>query len=339
MALDVKVIIDMAKTYGTLGFGYPLILVENAGTAVEYKEFADITEVASGGYGGTENGQTTTAYKAAQLMFMQEHRPSKIAICATDKTATEWLNETSNMAKEWRQLVVVNAGETASTTAAIAAVIEAAKDEKMYYANIGLPSDIENAKAIEDISTYSRTVLFYYTATEDVPCPVAALVGEVGGLTPGSYTVNNLTLVGLTPLELSQTEIDAIHKLGGFTFVLAAGDGVCSEGITASGEYIDNIDGNDYIKQQLEYRTQKVFNDNLKVPYTNVGIAMLETAAITVMQDAVNLGIAESYTVTYALREQTTEEDRAQRKYFGGSVSYSMQGAIHYIEIYAQATV
>ncbi len=334
MALDVKVIIDMAKTYGTLGFGYPLILVENAETAVAYKEFTDISEVTSGGY-----KDTTTAYKAAQLMFLQEHRPEKIAICSTTDTATEWLNVTNNLAKEWRQLVVVSDGGTASAPASIAAAIEAANEKKMYFANVDLPDDITSVTAVEGVTEYNRVVLFYYTATEDVPCPVAALVGEIGGLTPGSYTVNNLTLVGLEPLELSQTEIDAIHKVGGITFILSAGDGVCSEGIVASGEYIDNVDGNDYIEQNLAYKTQKVFNNNLKVPYTNVGIGLLEAAAIEVMQDAVNLGIVEDYSVTYALREQTTAEDRAARKYFGGSVKFSTQGAIHNIEIYCEATV
>lgn len=334
MALDVKVIIDMAKTYGALGFGYPLILVENAETAVAYKEFTDIAEVTNGGY-----KDTTTAYKAAQLMFMQEHRPEKIAICSTTDTATEWLNVANNLAKEWRQLVVVSDGGTASAHASIAGAIEAANEKKMYFANVDLPEDVTTVTAIEGISGYDRVVLFHYTATENIPCPVAALVGEIGGLTPGSYTVNNLTLVGLEPLELSQSEIDAVHKVGGITFILSAGDGVCSEGIVASGEYIDNVDGNDYIEQNLAYKTQKVFNNNLKVPYTNVGIAMLEAAAMEVMQDAVNLGIVEEFTVSYALREQTSEADRAKRQYFGGSVKFSVQGAIHTIEIYCEATV
>lgn len=336
MALDVKVTIDMAKSYGTQGFGYPLILVENALTAKAYTVFSDISAVAAGGYAAE-----TDAYKVAQLMFQQDNKPSQIAICSTSDIATKWLAVADNMAKEWRQLVVINGSEagTASAPAAIAAVIQSATVEKMYFADVAMPETISTATAIEGIEDYDRTVLFYYPTDEDVPCPVAALVGELGGLTPGSYTVNNMTLVGLTPLELAQSDIDKIHSMGGITYILAAGDGVCSEGFVASGEYIDNIDGSDYIKQQLEYRTQKVFNTNLKVPYTNVGIALLESAAIGVMQDAQNKGIIEKFTVDYALREQTSAEDRAERKYFGGNVSYETQGAIHYIEIYAQASV
>lgn len=334
MALDVKVTIDMAKAVGNIGFGYPLILEENATVERDYAEYSDINDVLAGGYAAT-----TDVYKAAQLMFMQEHKPDKIAICSTANTADTWLGVESNITKDWRQLIVVNGGETATDINTIATVVETATVEKMYYANVDLPEDVFTATKVDGVDTYRRVVLFYYTATEDIPVPVAALVGEVGGLIPGSYTVNNLTLKGLVPLELSQLEIEAIHELGGITFILAAGDGVCSEGIVANGEFIDIVDGNDYVKQQLEYKTQKVFNTNLKVPYTNVGIALLESAAVGVMQDAQNKGIVEEYTVTYALREEVPESDRATRKYFGGNISYTMQGAIHYIEIYAQASV
>ena len=332
MALDVKVKIDMTKTYGSLGFGYPLILEENATAAKAYAEYSNIEAVATGGYEATTN-----VYKAAQLMFMQEHKPEKIAICSATDGADDWLADEANISKGWRQLIVINSGETATTTTAIATAIESASVEKMYFANETMPQTLSTAQAI--VSDKDRTVEFYYTPTTDIPVPVAALVGEIAGLSPGSYTVNNLVLKGLTPLELSQDEIDDIHGLNGITFILSAGDGVCSEGKASSGEYIDNVDGNDYIKQQLEYKTQKVLNTNLKVPYTNAGIALLEAAAISVMKNAQNLGIVDDYTVTYALREQTSEADRAERKYFGGNVQYSMQGAIHTVEIYCQATV
>ena len=336
MAIDVKVTIDLTKVSGSLGFGFPLILEENATKEVAYKECSNLEAVVKAGY-----GDTTDVYKVAQLMFMQPSKPAKIAVCSASGTGKAWLEVKENMAKGWRQLVVLNGGDTATAVTEIATVIEKASTEKVFFANVDMPTDISKATAVltaGDVE-FNRTVLFYYTATEDIPCPVAALVGEIAGLTVGSYTVNNLILKGLTPLELAQEDIDAIHKIGGITFILSAGDGVCSEGIAASGEYIDIVDGNDYIKQQMEYRTQKVFNSNLKVPYTNAGIAMLESAAVGVMTDAQNKGIIEEFTVNYALRESVSAEDRQARKYFGGNVEYKMQGAIHYIEIYAQATV
>ena len=330
MASDVKIIINMAKSIGSVGFGCPLILEEKASSAVEYKEVTSLEGVVTAGFAAT-----TAVYKAAQLMFMQEHAPEKIAVCGVTTAADAWLGVESNMSKDWRQLVVVNSGEDTTDVSKIMAAIEAQElYPKIFYAN--LPYEDETEITVDGVE---RTVLCYYTPTEDVPVPVAALVGEIAGLEVGSYTLNNMTVKGIPGLDLSAEEIEAVHDKGGITFVISAGDVVASEGHTAGGSFVDNVDGNDYIKQQLEYKTQKVFNNNLKVPYTNAGIAMLESAAIEVMTDAVNKGIVESFEVNYLLRENTTEADRAARRYVGGNIAYSMAGAIHKIEINCELSV
>ena len=332
MAKDVKIVINMVKAVGNIGFGCPLILEENAAEAKEYTEVSSLEAVITAGYAAT-----TDVYKVAQLMFMQEHYPDKIAICSTESAAEAWLTAEANVSKGWRQLVVVNAGEAATNVKGIMTAIEAQKTyPKFYFANLAMD---DTTIKDTDVKGIERTLLCYYTATEDVPAPVAAIAGEVAGLQVGSYTLNNLVVKGIAPLELSEVEIKDIHDKGGVTMVLSAGDCVVSEGKTAGGLYVDNTDGNDYIKQQLEYKTQKVFNNNLKVPYTNAGIALLESAAIGVMTDAQNKGIIESFTVNFLLRENVAEGDRAARRYIGGNIVYSMAGAIHEIEINCECSL
>lgn len=321
MALDVKIIINSVKPVGNIGFGCPLILEENATKAIEYTEVSSLSELVTAGYAAT-----TDVYKAAQLMFMQNHAPKKIAVCSTTDTAAKWVIEEKNASKGWRQLVVVNADAT-SVAGTMTAIEAQTKYPKFYYANVEFESEKLSVTGIE------RTLICYFDATDDIPCPVAALAGEVAGLEVGSYTLNNMVVKGIEGLELSDAEIEAVHEKGGVTFVVAAGDVVCSEGTTAGGLYVDNVDGDDYIKQQLEYKTQKVFNNNLKVPYNNVGIAMLESAAIEVMKDAQNKGIVDTYTTRYDLREDTSESDRMARRYVGGNISYTRAGAIHTIEV------
>lgn len=325
MALDVKIIINTVKPVGNVGFGCPLILEENASAGKDYKEFSSLSALVEAGYDAKSK-----VYKVAELMFMQDNAPKKIAVCSVTTSAKDWLLVEANVSKDWRQLVVLNAGaETTTDIAGIMTTIEAQKTyPKIFYANLDF--DDETALTVKDIG---RTVLCYYTPTTDIPCPVAALAGRVAGLDVGSYTLNNMTVKGISGNELSEEEIDAIHEKGGITFVVSAGDVVASEGITAGGLYVDNVDGDDYIKQQLEYKTQKVFNTNLKVPYTNVGIAMLESAAIEVMRDAQNKGIVDTFETLYDLRENTTETDRANRRYVGGNITYTRAGAIHKIEV------
>lgn len=335
MAIDVKVHIDLTKPLGTVGFGVPLILLENADKEVPYTEVSNIDEMAEAGI-----EKASVAYKAAQLLYSQANAPKQIAVCATTSAATTALADAALIGKGWRQLIVVCDGDAASSPAQIITLVEA-MDGKLYFAGF----DVDDTTEITT-SGLRRTVLFYCDATEDVPVPVAALVGETAGRAAGSFTYKNLILSGVKAQDLSDAEIDAIHKKGGITFVAKAGDNVTSEGKVAGGEYIDVIDSEDYIIQQLAFKTQKVLNTVAKVPYDNNGIGLLESVAVDVLHAAYNDGMivtnpdgTPGYSVSYALREDTKATDRANRQYLGGSFSFALTGAIHQVEITGSITV
>lgn len=329
MAYDVEVKIDLTKPIGKLGFGTPLILQENAAAEVAYTVCSNVAEVVTAGFAAT-----TTVYKAAQLLFAQANAPKQIAVAAYEGAATAALADAALISKDWRQLIVVCEGESASSVTAIATAAEAL-DGKLYFAGL----DTDDSTQIS-ASGLRHTVLFYCDATEEVPVPVAALVGETAGRAAGSFTYKNLKLAGVAAQELTDAQVEAIHKKGGITYITKAGDIVTSEGKVAAGEYIDVIDSEDYIVQQLAYKTQKLLNNAAKVPYDNNGIAMLESVAVDVLQGAYNDGMIATkedgtpdYTVSYALREDTSEADRAARQYMDGSFTFALAGAIHYVEI------
>lgn len=336
MAYDVKVNIDLAKPVGTVGFGVPLIMIENAGTAIGYTEISNISEAVTAGVAAG-----TDAHKAIQLIFAQQHAPKIVAVYATTGTAETALADTALTDKAWRQLIVINEGDgTATTVAKISTAVEAL-DGKLYFAN--LETDDNTTITTTGLR---RTILFYCDKTTDVPVPVAALVGDTAGRAAGSFTYKNLVLSGVAPQNLTETQLNAIHSKGGISFVKKAGDNVTSEGKVAGGEYIDIIDSEDYIVQQMTYRTQKVLNNTDKVPYDNNGIALLEMAAVDVLQSAYNNGMiatnddgTPAYSVEYALREDTKESDRADRVYLGGNFKFALAGAIHKVEITGEITV
>lgn len=335
MAYDVKVKIDLAKPIGQLGFGVPLILLENADKEVPYTEVFGVADLATAGI-----ANTSLAYKAANLLFAQKNAPESIAVCAVTGPATTALADAKLVDKGWRHLIVVCDGDSASTIQSISALVEA-MEHKMYFASL----DVDDSTTLTT-ANLRRTVLFYCDATEDAPVPVAALVGETAGRAAGSFTYKNRILKGIAPQDLTDAQIEAIHKKGGITFVTKAGDNVTSEGIVAGGEYIDVIDSEDYIIQQLTYKTQKVLNNANKVPYDNNGIGLLESVAKDVLQGAYNDGMiatnadgSAAYWVDYALRENTKETDRANRKYIGGNFGFALAGAIHTVEVTGSITV
>lgn len=335
MAYDVKVKIDLTKPVGTIGFGIPLILQENATKAVPYTECADMSEVVTAGF-----DNTTDVYKAAQLMFAQNGAPKQIAVCAVSGGADVAMADAALVGKGWRQLVVVSGSDAVTDVAKVSTAVEALEG-KMYFESF----DVDDNTSLT-VSGLERTVLFYCNATEDAPVPVAALVGAIAGKAVGSYTAKNLILKDIAAQELTDAQIEAIHAKGGITFVAKAGDNVTSEGKVAGGEYIDVVDSKDYIIQQLAYKTQKVLNNADKVPYDNNGIAMLETVAVDVLAGAFNNGMiaanedgTPAYSVNYALREDTLESDRTARKYMGGGFKFALAGAIHEAEIVGEITV
>ncbi len=332
---DVKVNIDLAKPIGTVGFGVPLILIENAKAAIEYTEVSNVDEMKDAGV-----LETSIALKAAQLLFSQPNAPKTIAVYAVTGGAVAALNDAKLASKSWRQLIVISEGDDETSISEIITAVEAL-DGKMYFANLSVDDG-----ATITTSGLRRTVLFYCTPTEAVPVPVAALVGESAGRAAGSFDYKNMMLSGVPAQDLTDAQIDNIHKKGGITFVAKAGNNVTSEGKVAGGEYIDIIDSEDYIIQQLAFKTQRVLNTSAKVPYDNNGIAMLESVAKGVLQDAYNNGMivtnedgTPGYSVNYALREDTKETDRSNRKYMGGSFSFALTGAIHEVNITGSITV
>lgn len=334
MAYDVKVKIDLTKPVGKVGFGIPLLLVENAAKAVEYTVINSLADVVTAGFAAE-----TDIYKAAQLLFMQNNAPKQIAVCAVTGTAAVAMTDVILVNRDWRHLIVINEGEDPTNYNDLIAAVEPLTGKMLF---IGLPVDDSTSITVNGLR---RAVLFFYTPTADHPVPVAALVGEVAGRTAGSFTYKNLILTGIPELELTDVQIDNIHKKGGITFIAKAGDNVTSEGTVAGGEYIDIIDTEDYVVQQLAYKTQKLLNTASKIPFDNNGIAMLESVAVDVLQGAFNNGMiatnadgTPAYKVQYAMNEDCDEKDRAERRYLGGSFSFRLAGAIHYAEIIGTIT-
>lgn len=361
---DVTVKIDIVATTGSLGFGYPLILATKQEVDIPYTKCADINEVAEvmktayatllaaekakGDAGNPAKYDHTKMdiYKTAQLMFMQNHPPAEIAICASTGVALT-VGETigaldSVVEKDWRQLIcIIGNGDTA-TELDIATYIEAQK-YKMYFVTVDDVADTSMAKQIYN-KGYDRTVLFYYNKLDDSdvavePYAVAALLGEVAGQEVGSFTYKNLILKGIDALDITSAELAEIQEVNAITIVEKCGDNVTTDGKCVSGEYIDIIDSVDFVISQMEYRVQKLLTKAPKIPYTNAGIANIESQIVGVLEKAYRNGIIADdeglplYSTNFKKREEMSAEDRANRIYTGGKFSFKVAGAIHTAEI------
>lgn len=331
MANDVKVIISTKKVPGKLAFGMPLLLASTQTTAVPYTVCTGIDEVKK------IFPEKTPIYEAAEIVFMQNNAPKKVAVCASTARTTEAL--TAEWDKDWRQLVVVSSGTEEDDTFELISDFVEAKKDKLFFAKIAALDEIKSEQ-----KTNERTIAFCYAGLSKYP--QAALVGATAGLDAGSFTYKNTILKGVLPENLTDDQIDAIHAGGALCFLTKAGDNVTSEGKVLSGEYIDIVDSKDYVISNIEFSVQKMLNTANKIPYDNNGIAMLESTTINVLKDAYNKGIISNtqeglpdYSTSFATRAQTDASDRAARKYIGGSFSFGLAGAIHNVEIHGEITI
>lgn len=347
---DVTVKLTGAQSAGTLTDNIPLFVMPNAVgngealTAVPYTECTSLDDVVAAGF-----NTDSKMYKATQLFRSQPDKPKTFAIYGGKS-----LNVTADMAdwqnEDWRQLITVDTGSDEIVD--IAKAIEPLEN-KLYFVSISITdaNTMTDAAfkeawlaATEGLEAYDRTTIMYYD--DSVQTPEAALVGATAALDAGSFTYKNIILKGVPALKLNEARVKIISGADGtahgLTVVKKAGDIVTTDGMTAGGEWIDVVDSFDWIIQHITYDTQKIFNVNKKVPFTNPGVIQLEGATLSVLKTAFDNGMIAptadndaigDYSTDFTPASDMTSEQRATRHYDGGNFSFTLAGAIHTAEI------
>ena len=177
-----------------------------------------------------------------------------------------------------------------------------------------------------------------------------ALIAGVGpgigqGYAAGQATYHAKEVRGVVADSFTAAELEAIHTAGGFAYVEKNGRVATSNGITGSGEWIDVVESFDYLIQNIRYDVQEVFLNNDKVPYTDTGISLIESAVYNRLKAAYGNGMiaddAEgkpAFSTSFKTRSETTAEDRASRNYPYGTFEFELAGAIHKAKISGTVT-
>ena len=332
MSLDVIVNLNTVTAASSIGFGVPLVLETKRESDIVFTKCASLAEVVEAGFNAE-----TEVYKSCALIWQQNNAPKYIAVCGDQRTAVETLTELVSTGKDFRQVLVTSIGtEEESTIAEISTYIETTRDKLLFLNLISTELSV-------GLGDNARTVcMILNDQTPNAPAnPVAALIGATAGLTPGSFTYKNIILKGVNPnTDITDGDIDELHDAGYITVLKKCGDIVTSEGITLNKDYIDIIDSKDWIVTNTVYQTQKLLNTELKVPYTNAGIGMIESVVIGVLKEAFEMGIIATnddnlpdFSTEFAMRNDVPAGERAARRYVRGRFSCGLAGAIHTVEI------
>ena len=173
----------------------------------------------------------------------------------------------------------------------------------------------------------------------------SALLGKVANKQVGSQNWKFKQLKGVTPDDLKLDELDEISRLHAIAYTTVGGINTAlpetTAGTTASGEYIDSLHGDLWVKVNIEDRIQTLLQTNDKIPYDQHGIDLISSQVNMVLAQAVNNGIIKIddktgngiYSVTASPRSEQSQKDLSDRHYGGISYQYERSGAIDTVTV------
>ena len=212
----------------------------------------------------------------------------------------------------------------------------AAANEKLYFVQ---PDEEDVQATLDNISlNYSRAVVVYHDDSDERLD--AAWVGKCAPQDPGSITWKFKTLEGASAADVGTTEINNLHNANMNTYIEKLGVKQTSEGLTTSGEFIDVIRGQDWVKARISERVHMLLFNAPKVPFTNAGISQVLSKVESVMKDAVARGLIATdangngiFEVDAPARADVPETKRANRILPDVEFSFELAGAIHEVKI------
>lgn len=309
MRLDFPVNIQK-KTVAVSERGFGTILILDSKKDIDFK-YVDSDSL---------KGLDGAVLDIAKRLFMQKPQPQKVAIFGKAGTIDAAFNAALEANSDFFFVVATdNATESIKKLAELAQV-----HNKIY--GVTVNSIAEAKKLYNEVS--ENTFVMYH---DDKKAYAAEAMTVIMSYKVGGKTAKFKTIQGVKAAKLSITELNELHANNIFTYVEKLGVLQTTEGKVLSGEYIDIVLGEYWIRFKMEEALQRLALVNDKIPYTNVGIGMIVGACEAVLSRAVDQGIVEKgqYKVDYKLREDVPSNDVALRKYDYVVWTAMMQGAIH----------
>jgi hypothetical protein len=183
---------------------------------------------------------------------------------------------------------------------------------------------------------YDRSVALY---SADANFPSCAWIGTRLAQDPGSATWMFPTLVGINASSLSTTQSGNVRTPFGNTYETFAGRNIVRNGTVASGEYVDVIIGIDYLTQRIREDVFEALANAKKIPYTDAGVAIIESVLRARLTDGINKGILASFTITVPKVASISSVDKAARLLPDVVFTGVLAGAIHKVEIAGRVSV
>jgi hypothetical protein len=183
--------------------------------------------------------------------------------------------------------------------------------------------------------TLDRTMILY-SAEANTNGPDGAWMGYMLPTTPGTGNWADKTLALVDPDMLNPTQIANVLSKNGNVYVIVGGNGCTLYGKAAGGEYFDVTIFLDWLSSTIQTNIIGLITDpaNLKIPYTNPGIALIENQVASALQQGQNNnGLAPGWSVFGPNVNSVPAADKQNRVLNGVGFNATLAGAINTVNI------
>lgn len=261
-------------------------------------------------------------YSLLNRLFQQKPQPQQVAVFGKSGAETSQIlrDLLASGRSDW--FWVVTTDNSVETIKAISDIAQTYS--KIYAVTV---NKYEDAQALFE-EVYENTFVDYHSDEKAYSAEATAVIMsfKIGGKTAKFKQIQ-----GVKKSNVSDTQIYDLHKNGINTYVEKLGVLQRSEGHVLSGEYLDVVLGEYWIRFRMEERLMRLALVNDKIPYTNIGIGMMVGEVEGVLREAIQQGIVTDgqYRVDYRRREDVHPNEVALRKYDHIVWTAQLQGAIH----------
>jgi hypothetical protein len=256
--------------------------------AVRTKSYTSLSAVA------VDFATTDPEYLAASDFFAQNPHPTYLKIGRV-VNGNDWSDELTlinNVDSNWYFLVITSRTQADVEDAAAwvngltKQLHTASADPNIH--NSAVSSDIAS---VFEVAEYSRAQAFFNELAANT-YPDVAWISDRARLNPYKATWNFKTLIGVTPSDTltdaqRATILETKNANGYFT---VGGRSIMRVGQVASGQFIDDIWGRDYLESQMTIGIFNVIADAPRIPYTDNGAAAIEGAIRASLDEAIDGG-------------------------------------------------
>lgn len=327
-----------AASVTTASFGTIMLVTESAVLTGRYLEITDPKDLLDAGY-----TDTSTAYKKASIVLSQSPKVSSMLVGRKDalETFAEALNAIQSANKDWYTLLI---GATADADIlACGQWVEQASTRKEFYY---LTHDPKCVDGEDDTDILSQMKALNYDRSLGNYSPVsgkyldAAFAGRFKVFAPGTANPKFLDFAGIAVDDIDVATGNILEAKNGNYYTKIGDDPSYSDGWVSSGEYIDIINGIDWIEFRASvdvFSALKVASQTgSKIPYTDKGVVVLESAVSAVLKTAVESQILAEDPAPVVNTRPVSEQDPSDklvRKYVGLSFDGTLARAVNYVGI------